>query len=95
MIGIYQCGEIGGVCYSYTTLHNKTFSPIDWEIVILDKVHGKTYEDKKEFVRDLSIDYSNMYDKGDPLDWLNIESWFYKYGKRYGLLREFHENGIC
>lgn len=30
--------------------------------------------------------------------WSDLATWgefFAKYGKRYGLMREFHENGIC
>lgn len=46
---------------------------------------------------------------GEALDWerefperdwsweelAEVGNYFYKMGKRYGLLREFHENGIC
>ena len=60
------------------------------------KVKGKTYADRKAFVRDLAIEYSNNQACG--LSWYEVAyvgDMFYKLGKRYGLLKEFKENGIC
>lgn len=56
-----------------------------------------TYQEKKEKVRQEAIkwqlDFSNH-----NYSWLDLSiyyEYFYKLGKRYGLLKEFHENGIC
>lgn len=37
-------------------------------------------------ISDKSISWAELAEAGD---------YFYTLGKRYGLLREFHENGIC
>lgn len=55
------------------------------------------YEEKKEEIRQKAIewqlDFSNHnYSVGELIDFNN---YFNKVGKRYGLLREFRENGIC
>lgn len=61
------------------------------------KVKCKTYEDWKEFFRDLAIEWQYKfgnfsYSYGELADWGDF---FTTYGKRYGLLTEFRENGIC
>lgn len=83
--------------YSWQELHSATFSPFIDRLFITDfKVKGKTYAERKEFVRQLAIDYSNNQACG--LSWNEVamvSDMFYKLGKRYGLLKEFKENGIC
>lgn len=59
-------------------------------------VHGATYKERKESLRDLAIEYSNESIWG--LSWgecAEIEGWFKEQGRRYGLIREFRENAIC
>ena len=59
------------------------------------KTSGKTYADRKESVRNIAIDYSNMDCGGLSWGEINcIESWFNDMAKRYGLVEEFTENGI-
>lgn len=83
--------------YSWQEYHTATFSPLIDVLFITDfKVKGKTYQDRKEFVRDIAINYSNNGAFG--LSWgelAMIGDEFYKLGKRYGLLKEFKENGVC
>lgn len=54
------------------------------------------YKFKKEALRDFAIHYSHMV--GEIVQsWEDVAWWsdfFTKYGKKYGLLREFRENGI-
>ena len=99
MIGLYRSVEDEtkcGVVHSYRALWRETFEPIEWDIIILDKVRGDTYADKKNVVEECAIWYSYMMDI--PMSWsevAEIGAWFEKYGRRYGLLEEFRENGIC
>ena len=102
MIAIYYSQELdkGGVAHTYDTLWSETFAPVDWDIVILDRVKAikdGSYYDKKCRVQDLAVTYS--YIQGNvPMCWseaAEIGNWFEKYGRRYGLLTEFRENGIC
>lgn len=83
--------------YGYKQWHEDTFSGV-YNIEILDfKISGETYKEKKESLKDLAI---NWQDNFSPLSWnyselAKIGNYFYKNGKRYGLLKEFKENGIC
>lgn len=55
------------------------------------------YEKNKEAVRTIAInwqydfEYQN-YSYGDLSEW---QDFFTEYGRKYGLLKEFHENAIC
>lgn len=88
------CNNMNG----WDQYHKDTFSPDtkDIELLIL-KVSGKNYEDRKSYLQDLAINYSNNF---ASLSWsygelINIQDFFFKNGKRYGLLKEFKENAIC
>ena len=55
-----------------------------------------TYRELKERARQAAIDWQN-----DNIDFqysyeglITLQNYFYKSGKRYGLLKEFRENGI-
>ena len=55
------------------------------------------YQRRKEQVRQEAIEWlldfnNHIYSWGELAEW---GDYFYKLGKRYGLLREFHENAIC
>ena len=55
------------------------------------------YQQGKARVRQEAIDWQNdfsnhNYYQSELAEWAG---YFYTLGKRYGLLREFHENGIC
>lgn len=56
-----------------------------------------SYEKRKEEVREEAIEYQSTF--GDHnYSWGEVaekEAYFRDLGKRYGLLREFHENCIC
>ena len=58
--------------------------------------HGTKREVMRELVREDAINYSHNMDKiSDLYEVVHITEHFHELGKRYGLLREFHENGIC
>lgn len=59
--------------------------------------HLKTYAERKNALRDFAIMWQRMFSEmtyywSDIAEWSNF---FEEYGKRYGLLTEFRENGIC
>lgn len=84
--------------YDWNEWHKDTFSPTT-EVVneILFKIGGKNYSERKENLRDLAIEYSNNV--GETFlsygELMEIGNFFERNGKRYGLLKEFKENGIC
>ena len=55
-----------------------------------------TYQQGKERARDCAIEWqldfeNHNYSYGELAEWADV---FERLGKRYGLLREFYENGI-
>ncbi|MBO7733887.1 MAG: hypothetical protein J6S67_15090 [Methanobrevibacter sp.] len=82
---------------SFEEFNKATFSPsAKYEFVVLGRLQGKTYAEKKEEVRQKALDVQ-YYDEGGLTygELSFICDYFETYGKRYGLLREFKENGIC
>ena len=56
-----------------------------------------TYQEHKARVRDLAIEWQaafseHNYSGAELADWSDV---FLRLGRRYGLLQEFRENGIC
>ena len=92
----YEEKKESNLYYSWDEWHKDTFNPTT-EILtmILFKISGKTYEEKKENLRQLAIDFQlsdtiNL----SYLKLANIYSFFEKNARRYGLLKEFRGNGI-
>jgi len=56
-----------------------------------------SYYAMKEVIRDFAIQWQANFEKFDYsyMDLANYQDFFTKYGKKYGLLNEFHENAIC
>ena len=97
MIGIYYNADgIGGMCYSYHELYRETFTPEERNVVILDKLTG-SYNDKQAALREKAIATQQAVESLEYIGYnelIEIEHYFTKYGKRYGLIRELKENGI-
>ena len=99
-VGVYKDtdGKIkNNIYYNFEAWCNDTFSPAI-EIIksIPLKVYGYSYKEKKEDLRQKAIEYQDTF---NYVSWsyeelTEIGEYFYKNGKRYGLLREFKENGI-
>ena len=56
-----------------------------------------TYKEQKQKAREEAIEWQRDFENHN-YDWLELANWgkhFTKLGKRYGLLKEFRENGIC
>lgn len=90
--------------YDYEAFYTATWNPNvaekvlieDKSYVILGRLSGKTYAEKREEVREKAIDLQRIDEGGLSYGELAlICEYFETYGKRYGLLREFKENGIC
>ena len=59
------------------------------------EIKDGSYNDKKEQVRDIAQRFQSILEPG--LSWEEIaiiQTWFERNGKRYGLIKEFRENGI-
>lgn len=91
-------GEKHAAIYgSWDLFHRDTFNPLCEDITIIPfETHGKRYADRRESVRETAVEWSNC--EAWPLSWGEVQiiaDWFYRMGKRYGLLIEFQENGLC
>lgn len=70
--------------------------PIDAENVLKLAVSGRTYQEKKNALWDLAVEYSGMDTSGlSYAEIFAIQDFFAVAGRRFGLLSEFHENCIC
>ena len=82
----------------YKLWNSDTFSPNTKNIEILDfKISGKNYREKQASLEDLAKEWQLYF---CDFNWsygelMIIQTYFYENAKRYGLLREFRENGIC
>ena len=57
----------------------------------------ETYLANKKAARNEAIEWQATTAQ-EPMYWSEVAYWnehFERLGRRYGLLREFHENGIC
>lgn len=65
--------------------------------VLYFKISGKTYEERKNNLEELAKDwqYNFCYLSWSYGELAEIQDWFYKNAKRYGLVKVFHENAIC
>ena len=102
MIALYKHkndDNIGGVVYSREELEAVTNFEHDYYIVILDGTSPFSlgYEAKKDEIRQQAIDYQYMFSLISMTygDLAEVGDYFTRYGKKYGLLKEFRENGIC
>lgn len=95
-------GEYSGSFYSDfgDEWHRDTFCPENEVVLIIDlHAHGKTYQNRKEDVRQKALDFTDLFSVyGVSISYGELAifyDFFEKYGKRYGLYREFKENAIC
>ena len=77
---------------------NRTLFPPDIDVVEMYElsVKGKTYQERKGYLEELAKDIQHADEGG--LSWGEcwlLTDFFERNGKRFGLLREFRENGIC
>lgn len=100
-IGIFKNneGKIENYIYfSFEEWNRDTFNPLTEIIGMLDfKIQGKNYTEKKASLEDLAKEWQGQF---ASYNWsygelAEIGDFFERNGKRYGLLREFKENGIC
>ena len=88
---------IASVFTSAEEYHAATFSPD----CIIEHPHtltikGKSYQERRENLRNLAIDIQSADNGGLSCMETAILQWFFeKNGRKYGLLTEFRENCIC
>ena len=86
------------IYYDCKAWYEDTFSVNSSNFETLDfKISGKDYQERKANLVELAKEWQSHF---SLFNWsyselAEIEDWFYKNAKRYGLLEEFRENGIC
>lgn len=83
--------------YTWDEFHKATFNPlVEYEAIVLGRLRGKTYTEKKAELIAKAVEFQHIDNGGLHMsEYAEIQEYFERYGKRYGLLREFRENGIC
>lgn len=99
-LGIYKDDKghvFGGLDNFMQDFDRDTLSSVYKDLFCFDfRPMGRTYASKKAYVREAAVRFSCC----EPPDMSYAElayitDLFSKLGKRFGLLREFRENGIC
>ena len=83
--------------YSYEELYEEEFCADNCAVWITNfKTKGKTYAERKQFARDIGVTISNnrMIEEITHIDAINIAENLDNIAKRYGLIKEFRENGL-
>ena len=93
-------GRIAEVFTDFTEYYKRTFSPITEPkiLVAFTLKNCKNYQERKSETREIAILTSNILSECYGLSWYEmglISNWFETNGRRYGLLKEFRENGLC
>lgn len=67
------------------------------EVLFFFKVEGNNYQERKASAHDLAVEWSYLVGETNLSyqELTYVSDFFVKVGKRYGLLTEFRENGIC
>ena len=88
--------ERAQVFYLWADYFAETCGPeVDVLSVINFSVRGRTYQEQKASVRNTAIQFQHEDDGGlSMFEISEIRGWFQKVGSRYGLLKEFKENGV-
>lgn len=86
-----------GISRLHEDFFRRTFSPsIDIEEVIEFKVKGGSYAERKAYLREQAVRWSCCEKPSLSYgEFWEVGNYFATNGKRYGLLTEFRENGIC
>jgi len=87
---------VSGKKLAYTLYSDFDYEDEIDEFSSIELLKTGNYKNDKGLIQDLAIDYTNnreYYDK--YYSWYWVANWFYEQGKKYGLLREFKENGVC
>lgn len=93
-----QFPENAYLFYTWRDFHAATFSPDIEELCVIElgRLKGKTYAERKADIEAKAIEYSHNMEGGLSYGELSdIQEYFERYGRRYGLLTDFHENAIC
>jgi hypothetical protein len=85
---------------NYKNYYNDTFSPDIERLAFVEfVVHGKTYAERKESIRNTAIDFQTADSEVSGgltySEYAEVSGWFERNGRKYGLLTEFRENAIC
>lgn len=88
---------VGNLYHDFQDYISDTFSPtVETMVIIPFTVHGSNYAERRENVRETAIDFQAADCGGLFMsDYARIGEWFTTQGKRYGLIKEFQENGIA
>lgn len=81
--------------FDYESFFEDTFNPdITYSNILNFKISGNTYAERKENARALAVDFQCNNYKISYSELLEVQAFFKRIGRRYGLINEFKENCI-
>lgn len=88
--------EESRVFNTWEQYHAATFSPgTETKTLIPFEIHGRTYAERRRSVEETAARFSTEEEPGLSYGELfAVCNWFQEQGRRFGLLHEFHENGL-
>lgn len=74
--------------------YEDTFSPLVFPTKVIElKLHGKTYSEKKECLKSIVMDLTDVVDLS-YMELCLLQAWIETNAQRFGLVNEFTDNGI-
>lgn len=91
---IYSDGASGRAAFIRDTWNPETII----NFVLPLAISGRTYRERQNSARETAIEWQTG--PASEIEWsygelATVAEWFENAGRKYGLLREFRENGIC
>lgn len=90
---LYDHNSVG-----YRLFHEDVFSPDTEILTIVDfRLHGKNYGEIKANLEETAKEWQRASSEHTVYYGIvsEVQAWLEKYGKKYGLIKEFRENCIC
>ena len=83
--------------YTYNLFIHKKDNNIAIDEILVFEIKGNDYKSKQKSLQQIAHDFYCMFLSGSfsQLELTIIEKWFAEKSKRFGLYKEFVENGIC
>ncbi|MBR4906538.1 MAG: hypothetical protein IKZ44_06750 [Clostridia bacterium] len=88
---------VTGLYENMEKLNRDLWSPLTEVFSMIDfRVRGSSYKEKQSCLCDIARRF--QYEVTEGLSWYEVSviaDWFYRMGRRFGLLKDFRENGLC
>lgn len=89
-----NCQRESRLYRTWGEFYEDTFSPLVFPTKVIElKLHGKTYSEKKECLKSIVMDLTDVVDLS-YMELCLVQAWIEANAQRFGLVNEFTDNGI-